>query len=90
MRPFNSLYDPAIDSIALRKKEHEERNKSNSISGQFPRTIYDGIAISTGSETGVQTAAHLIVKNNYEQARGKERKRRKSMQSGCRPENDNH
>lgn len=70
------------------KTKKKERNKSNSNSGQFPRprTLYGGMAISIGSETGVQTAAHLIVKNNYEQARRKrvrtEKKHTVRMQAG--------
>lgn len=59
MRPFNSLYDPAIDSIALKERERKEIQielERESL-GQFPRprTIYGGMAISIGSETGVQT-----------------------------------
>jgi len=58
---------------SIESKQKEERNKSNLSLGRFGklRTLYDGMAISTGSETSIQTATYLIVKNNYEQARRK-------------------
>lgn len=80
--PF--LYNPTITIKANKRKETIRICIRDDSRGRG--TLCSGMAISTGSETGVQTAAHLIVKNNYEQTRRKraraEKKHAVRMQAG--------